>query len=866
MIKIRHRNCEMEYLGGWSVWLLILIGNLGAAPRQRATTVTEICPGSFPDACEVSGPVLIASGAELDLAGRLLRLSPVASLDAENGGSFSIVQAAGITLEKGAEITAIGRGMDAGTLTITSTGPCLLAGKILASTARIGGVAGAGGSVSLTCNGISLGAAGAVEANGAGGRGGQITLDAGNGSLTSLKGARIRANGTGNRGGDLTIASTASCTVAATVQLSAFITNTVGGAGGSADIICNGITLAEGASIDANAAGYSADSSNAGGYIVLNAQSAPLVVERGVKLGANGVAAPGGAIEVSSLGTCLWSGKASVNSIANSGLAGNGGSFTVTCDSITVDRGGAEAIGGGPVGAGGAVTLFATGTSELLRIDKGVTLKATGVAVRGGTIALSSPGGCEVGARLQADGKEIYRSGQPPFGDGGGTVSLACAGYLNLLPGASISANASRSAAAGEITLTAGSDIYVAKGTGILASAKDGVGGHVSAVAGGNCWLAGTIESRGLGTAARGGEITLSCAGDLFLSRDGDLDAGAATTGITGFVAIQAGGGVQLEKGAQVENPGTSLAGANAIDVAAAGSCTIGGKFQSDSAGAPGAPIQISCGNITIENSALLQANGLGSDAGQVRLVASATAPASSCTIDGKIRVNASSTTDRSTTPPTVWRGRAGEVHVICGSDINVGESATIDAIGSGTDSAGGIIQLMAATGPAVLNGKLKARAVGSAGQISVTGVGIVTTGKSSLEVGGRTAGNVFLRSLFDGQAKGDVMIGKAVSARGSGSADNRGGVILVEACTVIVEPDGYLRSDGKLGGSNELTAHAKLWVKGKLSAVSSVATNPPGQNRLEYRDELVVEDQNGINPAPLRVVNPELQPCLPLP
>jgi hypothetical protein len=815
----------------------------------------------------VTTAITVMNGSVLDLDARALHLSSVAALNAENGGSFSISNAGSVALEKGAAITAVGRGIAGGTLTIDSSGLCNIGGKILASSVRIAGVGSTGGAASLSCNGIHLGDGSAIEAIGVNGPGGAIALAAGLAPITSLKGAKLRANGVGASGGMLTISSAADCSLATVIELNAAKNGSVGGKGGSATITCTGLTLANGASFDANAAGDNGDASTVGGSLSLDAQAAGLIITKGVRLRVNGTAANGGTIQISSLDSCTLSGRAMLNSVSVGPIGASGGALGAACGSVVIDHGGAEATGTLPAGSGGAITV--TATTGTVQMDSSVTLKATGVGVPGGAITVSAALGCSLAAKLQVDGKETFVAGTR-IGDSGGTVTLDCVGQLDLLSGAGISAGGSTGAHGGHVALTTGGALDIGKGAAVLANVKDGIGGLIAVTAGGPCQIAGSLQGRASGVTGNGGggSLVLGCGGDVTVTGDGALDVSGPTNGVSGVLTLQTSlGAVQLEQGAVLRNNGAAQVGINAIEIGAVGMCTIGGKLQSDCARGPGIPIQITCTGVTLNSSSLVQANSAGADAGQVVVDTSGATtgqPPARCVLNGKIKVNAAVAVDRTASPPTVVPGNGGIVRLFCGTDLNVANGATIDALGAGPQSAGGLIDLHAAGGPAIINGKLKAKASGISGLISIVGINVTTTGASSLDVTGFTGGSIVLRSVQDTTVKGDVSIGKTVSARGSGSGNNMGGVIQAEGCNVTVEDAGVLRTDGKQAGANQLVAHEQLTVKGRVSAVSAITTNPQGSNLFQYRDTLMIEDLTSVTPAAQQIYDPTLTSCSP--
>ena len=109
-----------------------------------------LCPGT-PDPCVVSGTVSLPAGAEVDLGGRALRVAQSSKITTTEAGSFSLLDAASVTLEAKSTLEAPA----GGNIELQSSGPCVVEGTVRSNTSS-----GDGGeqTVRMTCNGITLAA------------------------------------------------------------------------------------------------------------------------------------------------------------------------------------------------------------------------------------------------------------------------------------------------------------------------------------------------------------------------------------------------------------------------------------------------------------------------------------------------------------------------------------------------------------------------------------------------------------------------------------------------------------------------------------------------------------------------------------
>ena len=144
-----------------------------------------------------------------------------------------------------------GSGGDGGSISVTSAGPCQIAGRIATNGSAGTSIGGSGGNISFDCATVTVNRGALIDASasGPGGAGGSISLTSENDGLMLAKGATLRALGSGIDGGSVSLASNsndpaATCTIASKVLLDAKTVATVlgpsEGTGGSIDISCGG--------------------------------------------------------------------------------------------------------------------------------------------------------------------------------------------------------------------------------------------------------------------------------------------------------------------------------------------------------------------------------------------------------------------------------------------------------------------------------------------------------------------------------------------------------------------------------------------------------------------------------------------------
>lgn len=397
------------------------------------------CNDGMPiDPCVVAGDYQVFGNAVMDMGGKSLQLAEGASLIGEPGGSITIQNSSGFTIAKGASVKNLGKASATSSITVMSDGPCDIQGKINA-----GGEDGAGGSfearpgpggtITLECNGLTLGKKAAIlavakgakvngEAQGA--EGGMVSLSAGNGAFSSVKGSKIDVRGKLDSGGSVSVGSSTDCSVDGSVKTTATSTAfeefTIGGEGGSVIVDCNGrVTIGEHAKLLVGGV-----KTAAGGTVGLTSGQS-LTISPGAKIQNYGIE---GTLTAESPDQCLVGGKLVANA-AN----GKAGTFDFTCGSFTL---GADAKLEG-IAAGDEAGVFQVLATEDCEVAGAVSLKATALSIEG--VKVSGIGGtaslnCGTGARVTAGGAidASGTGGTPDDFSVGGMIGIEASGAVAI--------------------------------------------------------------------------------------------------------------------------------------------------------------------------------------------------------------------------------------------------------------------------------------------------------------------------------------------------------------------------------------------------------------------------------------------------
>ncbi len=531
--------------------------------------------------------------------------------------------------------------------------------------------------------------------------------------------------------------------------------------------------------------------------------------------------------------------------------------------------------------------LFDIGNAAAVTLDKGSVLSSNAKGADAGRVRVFGNGVCTIAGKVIASATADALAG---LGGDGGSVVIWCSNGISLASSAAVEAKGAgfvkhgvaSSGAGGAISLNAFTGAFSAsKGAKVNAQGKGAAGGSVGIASQAACTgLSAPIQvdagvlhiPKSPTVGGDGGFVTLSCGGDVSLTKDAKIITGTVKTAHYGAVVIDAGGSLQLDEGMKVQADGGGFGPFGVgvpIDISATNTCTIGGKLQSDSQGAAGGSVQITCAGLTLGPKSTVEANGKGDSAGNLFVDttgATTGRPPANCTLSGKITL-------KSSAQPLGFGasapGTGGSAKLACGTTLTINTGAAIDVSGSGGDAYGtgsdaGDMDLRA-PGAVFIGGKLTAKGTGTGGAVTVVGLGITVTSDSGIDTAGASGGAVLLDSQQpNGSVGGDIVIGKTVSAKGSGggSFGSVGGVVAVEGCSVTIEDKGSVISDGTLGGQNAITAHKNLVVAGKISAHSLDATNGDGGNALLYRSSVTIADPTHIVPATTPTQDLSLMAC----
>ena len=316
----------------------------------------------------------------------------------------------------------------------------------------------------------------------------------------------------------------------------------------------------------------------------------------------------------------------------------------------------------------------------------------------------------------------------------------------------------------GNVFVSAIGSVNVLSGT---TSPASGNGGSVNITASGSMTVSGTVDTRGTGTNAKGGNVTLIAqgSGSMSVGASGSIDASPSGTGEGGAISLTAGGPITIQGPVRTYNnpdppywsvqlatltPGSAITiqSTGAIDtsssngngrnisLASAGGITIAGKIDARSTGSigNGGAIQLVTGNggsITLQATASVDASGSGAgNGGAISMQA-----AGDCQCLGNI-----------TTVGGAGGGNGGDITLNAGGSLVIGP---IDASGAGSGK-GGNISVMT-TGNASLISTLQSKGGsggGSGGSVNLTAGGSSgLTVSGSIDVTGASGGKVVLKA-----------------------------------------------------------------------------------------------------------------------
>jgi hypothetical protein len=356
-----------------ALWLVAL------ATRAHAICSTTICTAYVPpiaNACEIKQSYTIDDECQLNFGTKAVTIQGTSTLQSAVGNDYTIMAGSltvrGKVLARGGSLVLFATGnidtlgtqgkldvSQQGSLVVWALGTINLQGSDVTAD---GTTAGAGGTIVLLSNGMTV--ASPVHANGNGGKGGSITLTtgAGNIAVSGPVSADASTSATPKRGGTITL--DAKGTVTTSNNLT--VNGTNDGDGGTIRVTATG-TASLGGSYKANGVGNNAFAS--GGRIGVKAAS---ITISGGWFATGNQEAEGGRIEVET-----------------------------TTGSLTVGPTASISVNGGSSGGGEGGIVRLTGATTA-SVQGGITANAGGADSSGGTIRVSAPSSVSVSSTLEA--------------------------------------------------------------------------------------------------------------------------------------------------------------------------------------------------------------------------------------------------------------------------------------------------------------------------------------------------------------------------------------------------------------------------------------------------------------------------------
>ncbi|MDR3615253.1 MAG: hypothetical protein P4L53_16970 [Candidatus Obscuribacterales bacterium] len=740
-------------------------------------------------------------------------------------------------------------------------------------TANAGGVAGnAAGTVFVQNKGtgginLSVPAAIAVNASAAGGNGGNVTLDAGPGTLTLAAGT-LNANATGPgsfNGGTITLNGNAIA-----IPGGAFTTSANGAGGGNGGVVTVtaatgniGVGTTAGNLIVSTTGGSAGSATGNGGTVNLTAStgnvtvSNPAAFEVGpLGLNGNGSNITLSAGSTSAAGNLLVTGSLSANGIGT-GAAGDITLFSNSTTAFTI--GSAPGLNGvsGTVSASsgatatgasaGNVSITNAGTGGItLASDTAVAANAPIAGGNGGNISLLAPNG-----PVTLPNGTLSVNGTGATGNGG-TITITD----NTLTAGTVafSANASGTGNGGIISITsadpAAKNIDAAdlsfSATGGSAGSAFGSGGSVTFINAGSVTVDPTaITDNPIGTSGNGGTIKLaSTSGDLLVTNSIQVNG----------VGGGAGGTVSLSSNSASPFTVTNVTpGPNGVDGTVSATGSSGGNISLNNTGS---------GGVTLTSTSVLNNAATAGNGGNLSITSSG----------GPINIPPGTF---NVSAVGVTNGNGGNVTII-GTDVNVTPpSAPLNIMsnGLGTGNAGAVNVVATAAGSTLsigpgngdinITGNAGATNTGLASPVIITSGGNLTVDPAGLNLLPAANGDGTTVVLTAGTSgTGNLLVTGNIDVSGAGTG-NGGSVTLTSASATpftvnqnatVNGIDGTISANGGPQGGNagSITINA-LGVTGganggiNLGPTTNVSFNPLSSGAGGNGGNLTL---NATNPA----------------
>jgi hypothetical protein len=355
--------------------------------------------------------------------------------------------------------------------------------------------------------------------------------------------------------------------------------------------------------------------------------------------------------------------------------------------------------------------------------------------------------------------------------------------------------------------------------------------------------VVGQVEVAG----APGGEVTLTSTGELTVT--GAIDANARSRDEDGGAIMLQGATITLA-GPVTANGGRDGLGGD-VDVNSAGDLLVSRNVEAS--GGDGGSVDLvagasGTGNLTVSQTGRVQADALTEDGfgESVSLSASGDGIANGHIImHGLITVSG------------IAGGNAGAIDIDAAGDVR-GTDTTAHIIASGgrPNGAGGEISITSTLGQYTCVATIEVRGNSAApgGSLDLDfGGGIILA--TPIDARGGTVGGSILA-----RASGDVTV--ETTLRSDGGVDDGGARIDLEGCTVVINPNAVLSSQGP-NGINRLTGHDLTVVRGTM-----LANERNGLNEIVYgeaRRRPVIFDSAQVVPNAVQTEDSRLAPCMPL-
>jgi filamentous hemagglutinin family protein len=298
---------------------------------------------------------------------------------------------------------------------------------------------------------------------------------------------------------------------------------------------------------------------------------------------------------------------------------------TLQASGMLVGQGAGTLLIAGDAQISAAALTATSGSATTISLPTGtLSIAQNGSAPTASTLAASLAGNLTLSAQQIQDGGSIVVPG--------GQIALQAAQNLTLSPAALVDAsgitvsagNQTLGAAGGIVTLGAGGDLTLASGSTVsVAGAGTAPGGVLSLAGGGAVTVGATLNGKASGAA--GGQFAVD-AGQLV----GGLPALAASLANAGFSdAIT----VRARTGDLDLPAGTGLVANRLMLTADSGAIDVAGTLSAPSAALRGSIGLFASGNVTLESTAVLQADGGSGRGGDIEL----------STVGGSINVSSGS-------------------------------------------------------------------------------------------------------------------------------------------------------------------------------------------------------------------------------